>query len=158
MGLSFGEIVVLAIVALIVIGPKDLPKILRTAGRMIGGVKRAVSDIRRETGLDEVLRGDFEDLVRLADHIERMEEPKRAEPQQLELPNVDDSAVRREREYPTLGADAYGMLPEDSAVYGDLPAWAGDDEGVVKPPGAPPEGAVAAAVGPASPHDEEAHA
>ena len=73
MGLSFGEILVLAILALVVIGPKDLPKLLRTAGRIIGKAKRAVADVRRDTGLDEVLRGDFQDLERLADHIESVD-------------------------------------------------------------------------------------
>jgi sec-independent protein translocase protein TatB len=118
-GFSFGELVVLAILALIVVGPKDLPKILRTAGRTIGQIKRVVSDVRRETGLEEVLRGDFKDLERLADHIERMDDDK-PEPAQLELPNIEDERARREREYPRIGADAYGMLAEDAPVYGEL--------------------------------------
>lgn len=133
MGLSFGEILVLAIVALIVIGPKDLPRLLRTAGRTIGTVKRALTDIRKETGLDDVLRGDFEDLERLADHIERMdgfEAKKKDEPEQLSLPNIEDAAARREREFPRIGADAMGMLPEDTQVYADLPRVAAP-EGVV---------------------------
>lgn len=120
MGFSFGELVVLAVLALIVIGPKDLPKLLRTAGRTIGQIKRVVTDVRRETGLDEVLRGDFEDLVRLADHIERIDETKE-EPAQLDLPNIEDEHARREREYPRIGPDSYGMLSEDAPVYGDLP-------------------------------------
>jgi sec-independent protein translocase protein TatB len=115
-GFSFGELVVLAVIALIVVGPKDLPKILRTAGRTIGSIRRLVSDVRRETGLDEVLRGDFQDLERLADHIERLDVPKRPEA----LDSEEDLGARREREYPRIGADAYGMLPEDAPVYGDL--------------------------------------
>lgn len=113
----------LALVALIVIGPKDLPKILRTAGRTIGSIKRLVSDVRRETGLDEVLRGDFEDLARLADHIERIDDSgQAARPAKLSGPNAEELLARREREYPRIGADAYGLLPEDSSVYGDLGA------------------------------------
>lgn len=118
MGFSFGELVVLALVALIVIGPKDLPKILRTAGRTIGSLKRLVSDVRRETGLDEVLRGDFQDLERLADHIERLDRVE--EPSKPSLPSSEDLEARREREWPLIGADNYGMLPEDSMVYADL--------------------------------------
>jgi sec-independent protein translocase protein TatB len=121
-GFSFGELVVLAILALIVIGPKDLPKLLRSAGRVIGTVKRTVADVRRETGLDEVLRGDFRDLERLADHIERLDAPAKEEPEQLSLPNIEDQKARREREYPRIGADAHGLLPEDAPVYGDLAA------------------------------------
>jgi sec-independent protein translocase protein TatB len=128
-GFSFGELVLIALLALIVIGPKDLPKLLRTAGRTIGQIKRVVSDVRRETGLDEVLRGDFEDLVRLADHIESMDGGKKADPQ-LELPNLEDEKIRREREYPRIGPDNYGMLAEDSLVYSDLPTYAAP-EGVI---------------------------
>lgn len=121
MGFSFGELVVLALVALIVIGPKDLPKMLRAAGRTIGSLKRLVSDVRRETGLDEVLRGDFQDLERLADHIERLDDGKPEESaEKLSLPNVEDEKARREREYPRIGADSYALLPEDAPVYGEL--------------------------------------
>ncbi len=126
-GFSFGELVFIALVALIVIGPKDLPRILRAAGKTIGTIKRTISEVRRETGLDEVLRGNFEDLERLADHIERMEVDVEKEPKQLVLPNVDVQAeknARREREYPRLGADSYGLLPEDSQVYPELDAYA----------------------------------
>lgn len=139
MGFSFGELVVLAVLALIVIGPKDLPKLLRTAGRTIGQIKRVVTDVRRETGLDEVLRGDFEDLVRLADHIERIDETKE-EPAQLDLPNIEDEQARREREYPRIGPDSYGMLSEDAPVYGDLPAHDAQQE---LPKIVTPEGIVA---------------
>lgn len=142
MGFSFGELVVLALLALIVIGPKDLPKLLRTAGRTIGQIKRVVSDVRRETGLEEVLRGDFEDLVRLADHIENMEGSKKHEPEQLELPNIEDAKARREREYPVIGPDSYGMLPEDAMVYSDLPTYASPEEEVA-PKISVPEGVVA---------------
>lgn len=141
MGFSFGELVVLAVLALIVIGPKDLPKLLRTAGRTIGQIKRVVSDVRKETGLDEVLRGDFEDLVRLADHIERLDETKE-EPAQLDLPNIEDEKARREREYPRIGADNYGMLAEDAPVYGDLPSYSAEEQPAL-PKVEAPEGVIA---------------
>ena len=117
MGLSFGEIVVLAVVALVVIGPKDLPRLLRSAGRMIGQAKRAISDVKRETGLDEVLRGDFQDLERLADHIEDLR-PYRGDAVDKRLAVGDDEAFRA-REYPQIGADSTGLLPEDADVYVD---------------------------------------
>jgi sec-independent protein translocase protein TatB len=143
LGFSFGELVVLAVLALIVIGPKDLPKLLRTAGRTIGQIKRVVSDVRKETGLDEVLRGDFEDLVRLADHIERIDEThKKEEPEQLSIPNLEDEKMRREREYPRIGPDNYAMLSEDAPVYGDLPTYASEEElpKVVTPEGVVSQG------------------
>jgi sec-independent protein translocase protein TatB len=58
---SWSEIFVIALVALVVIGPKDLPKVLRTVGQWIGKAKRVsyefkrhVDDMVRESELDEV--------------------------------------------------------------------------------------------------------
>jgi sec-independent protein translocase protein TatB len=136
MGLSFGEIVVLAVVALVVIGPKDLPRLLRSAGRMIGQAKRAISDVKRETGLDEVLRGDFRDLERLADHIEDLGPYRGDEEKRLVQ---GDAEAFRAREYPVIGADSTGLLPEDSDVYVDAQTFSPADGNELPPdsPGAP---------------------
>ncbi|MFO1090091.1 MAG: Sec-independent protein translocase protein TatB [Hyphomicrobiales bacterium] len=62
-GVGYSEIMVVAIVALIVIGPKDLPKVLRTIGQMTAGLRRMAGEFQRhlddamkEAGLDEVKR------------------------------------------------------------------------------------------------------
>lgn len=58
--IGFSEIVVIAVVALIVIGPERLPKTARTLGLLFGRLQRYVNDVkadlRREMELDE-LRG-----------------------------------------------------------------------------------------------------
>ena len=55
---GFSEMVVVAIVALIVIGPERLPKVARTLGHLFGRMQRYVndvkSDISREMELDEL--------------------------------------------------------------------------------------------------------
>ena len=48
------ELLVIVIVAILVIGPKDMPKALRTAGRWIGKMRRMSGHFR--AGLDEVVR------------------------------------------------------------------------------------------------------
>ncbi len=59
--MSWGEVMVIGAVALIVIGPKDLPKALRTLGNMTGKVRRMASefqsqfnDAMREAELDDI--------------------------------------------------------------------------------------------------------
>ena len=56
--IGFSEIVVIAIVALIVIGPERLPKAARTLGHLFGRLQRYVSDVKadisREMELDEL--------------------------------------------------------------------------------------------------------
>jgi len=48
------ELLVIVIVAIVVIGPKDLPLALRTAGRWIGKVRRVSGHFR--TGIESMIR------------------------------------------------------------------------------------------------------
>jgi sec-independent protein translocase protein TatB len=59
--ISWSELLILGIVTLIFVGPKDLPVFMRTIGRYAGAVKRQVGDFRaqfevaiREAELDQV--------------------------------------------------------------------------------------------------------
>jgi sec-independent protein translocase protein TatB len=56
--IAFSEIIVIAVVALVVIGPERLPKVARTLGHMFGRLQRYVNevkaDINREMELDEL--------------------------------------------------------------------------------------------------------
>src|SRR5689334_4415735 len=58
--IGFSEIVVIAVVALIVLGPERLPKTARTLGHLFGRLQRYVNevkaDINREMELDELKR------------------------------------------------------------------------------------------------------
>jgi sec-independent protein translocase protein TatB len=55
---SFGELLVIAIVALVVIGPEKLPKVARTMGLLAGRMQRYVgairADISRELQMQEL--------------------------------------------------------------------------------------------------------
>jgi sec-independent protein translocase protein TatB len=68
--IGFSELLVIAVVALIVIGPERLPKVARTLGAMLGRMQRYVndvkSDIQREMELDELkkLQASVEDSAR----------------------------------------------------------------------------------------------
>ena len=49
------EILIIVVVALLVIGPKDFPVVLRKVGNWIGSTKRYFSDIQRKvTELDNI--------------------------------------------------------------------------------------------------------
>jgi len=61
--IGWSEIAIITTVAIIVIGPKDLPKVLRTVGQWIGKAKAmarefqsSVDEVIRETELDEVTK------------------------------------------------------------------------------------------------------
>jgi sec-independent protein translocase protein TatB len=57
-GIDFSELMVIAVVALIVIGPEHLPKVARTAGHLWGRLQRYVSsvkaDMSREMALEDL--------------------------------------------------------------------------------------------------------
>lgn len=66
--IGWTELLVIAVVAIIVVGPKDLPAMLRTLGRYAGKVRRTASEFRsqfdealRESELDE-LRSTMRDM------------------------------------------------------------------------------------------------
>ena len=59
--IGFQELLVIVIVAVLVIGPKELPLALRTAGRWIGKVRKVSAHFR--TGLDAMVReAELEDM------------------------------------------------------------------------------------------------
>jgi len=77
---AFSELVVIAIVALIVIGPEKLPKVVRMLGLLVGRLQRYVanmkSDIEREM--------QFEDLQKLQQEIKQGVEEVQASVREVE--------------------------------------------------------------------------
>jgi sec-independent protein translocase protein TatB len=60
-GIGYTELVVVAIIAVIVIGPKDLPKVLRAFGKTMGKMRGMAREFQghldqamREAGVDEI--------------------------------------------------------------------------------------------------------
>jgi sec-independent protein translocase protein TatB len=161
-GFSLTELIVVIVVALVVIGPKDLPKMLRKLGQYAGKLRRMASELRAQSGIDEALRTEG-----LADDIAEIRKLARGELDAVQRAAVVDSAtstssgtrppeiagyrddffVVRDREYPRDGADSYGALPDNAIVYAQgLPKskWArdplyvlGDPNGVVPEPEPP---------------------
>lgn len=62
---SFAELVVVGIVALVVIGPEKLPAVARTAGYFIGRARRYVERVKHELR-EEV---EFDDLRKLKNSV-----------------------------------------------------------------------------------------
>ena len=68
--IGFGEIFIIAVVALIVIGPERLPQVARTLGHLFGRMQRYVNDVKadisREMELDELrkLQSSVEEAAR----------------------------------------------------------------------------------------------
>lgn len=61
--IGWSELILIGVVALIVVGPKDLPEMFRTLGRftakartMARDFSKAMEDVAKETGVDDVAR------------------------------------------------------------------------------------------------------
>jgi len=109
--------------AMVVIGPRDLPKVLRKAGQWAGKIRRTAAELRAQSGIDDILRAeglsdDIAEIRKLArGEIEGVMRAARANP--FETPALDEIRVERDREYPREGADSYGALPDSAIVYAD---------------------------------------
>lgn len=57
-GIGFSEMLIIAVVLLIAVGPRQLPQMMKTVGKGIRDIRRAADDLRRSTGIDELLRDD----------------------------------------------------------------------------------------------------
>ena len=67
---GFSELIVIALVALIVIGPERLPRVARTVGALLGRAQRYVNDVKadiqREVDLEELktIQSTFQDAAK----------------------------------------------------------------------------------------------
>lgn len=137
--MSLGEIVLLLLVGIIVVGPRNLPTMMRTAGQWVGRLRRMTMDLRTQSGIDDILRKEG-----LDEHIHQLRSlsrlnvvesliapvagsPSPASPyaagsastssQSEQRTDWNRAEPLREREYPTIGCDAAGALPDDAVTY-----------------------------------------
>ncbi|MCC7168199.1 MAG: twin-arginine translocase subunit TatB [Rhodospirillales bacterium] len=68
LGLSWSELLVIGVVALIVIGPKDLPKVLRLMGQMTRKAKNLAGEFQK--GIDDMVReAELEDMRKKVEEL-----------------------------------------------------------------------------------------
>ena len=106
--MSWGEVMVIGAVALIVIGPKDLPRVMRTVGYWVG----------RARGMARHFRSGIDSMIREAE-LEEMEKKWKAENERIM------------REYPALPpVDGVEPLAAAPSTEGEAEA----DGATVSPP------------------------
>jgi sec-independent protein translocase protein TatB len=131
-GISFSELLLVGLVALLVLGPERLPGAARTAGLWVGRLKRSFNaikqEVEREIGADEIRRQLHNE------HILSLEEEARKimQPQQPPAPHVVQPIVQPETlpaSEPVMGA---APSPAPSADIG--PAAPAESASVSPPP------------------------
>ena len=114
-GIGLPELFLIGLVALIVVGPGDLPKTLRAIGRAVREFQRATRELRQEAGFDEVV----EEVTRpLREGLSGIEEEVRSSVDDAKRTlTLEEEPVDMAMEYPEGGPDDFGALPEGAAVY-----------------------------------------
>lgn len=67
--IGFSELVAISLIALIVLGPKRLPEVARTAGRWMGQLRRFVADVKQDIDR-EVQTEDLAELRKLKQELD----------------------------------------------------------------------------------------
>ena len=103
--IAWSELLVIIVVALVVVGPKDLPRLMRTAGQWAGRARAMADQFRRS----------FDDIARQSELDEL-----RAEVNRLQQHAIDPQAEIETAMYPTgnplsIGNDDVSPLPAPSA-------------------------------------------
>ena len=52
--IGFSELIVVLLIAFLVVGPKDLPKVARWLGCMVKKLKQLIREVKQETGWDDL--------------------------------------------------------------------------------------------------------
>ena len=113
--IGFSELMVIAVVALIVIGPERLPKVARAAGHLFGRMQRYVndvkSDISREMALDDLrkLQASMQDTARSIEQSVS-QEMQSAETEMNKIGN-DAQAALNEPDQPAAAPSASAGKP-----------------------------------------------
>ena len=114
--IGWSELVIIGVVALVVVGPKELPSLLRTTGQWVGKARRMAADFQgqineaiREAELDDVKKS-VEDLRSLS--------PTKLITDQLTAIGDEVKAVgaTAENEFAKLGAGHFATMPGEAGA------------------------------------------
>ena len=94
-GIDSAELLIIAVVALVVIGPKDLPRVMRTIGNFVGRARGMARHFR--SGIDSMIReAELEDMEKQwksnNDRIMREHPPTTADTDWGQAPEADAAA------------------------------------------------------------------
>lgn len=122
LSIGLSEILIIAVVAILVVGPERLPKVMRQLGRWYGQLRRSADELRRAFVLEADRQDAEERYAKLRERRERaaearkraMEQNAGTVDQQTDLPPPDPSKIDREVRVAPEPADADAEAPEPS--------------------------------------------
>ncbi|WP_237067821.1 Sec-independent protein translocase protein TatB [Microbulbifer guangxiensis] len=131
--IGFFELLLVAVVGLLVVGPERLPDAVRTTARWWSGLKRTLHNAReeleREVGADDIRRELHNERI-----LRELEESRRELEASVREPLAESQPKGEEIELPeTSRAEASDYLPEDERQMGDSEHLPEDEEELEDP-------------------------
>src|SRR5262245_33917224 len=106
--IAWSELLVIIVVALVVVGPKDLPRLMRTAGQWAGRARAMADQFRRS----------FDDIARQSELDELRAEVNRLQ----QTPMIDPQAEIETAMYPTGRPPDLSLSNDDVSPLPQAPA------------------------------------
>jgi sec-independent protein translocase protein TatB len=134
-GFGFGEMMILGVVLLVVVGPRELPSLLRSVGGWVTKLRSMSRELREQSGIDDIIHDEglkddlqairslskgrvVDDFVRDAmkpnERRRPAARPTDASDEIAALDEPDGEAPPRHQEYPASGCDDYGAASDDA--------------------------------------------
>lgn len=140
---SFLELLVIAVIALVVLGPERLPGFVRTVGLMIGRMKRGFADVRaqveREIGADEIRQQLHNEKIMASLEKQRDSgQPDAGKPASNVKRNSNQNVTPDPQTTDALSGEQVGLAPAEHASTKDHPDTSGDPNDPAAEPQTPP--------------------
>ena len=87
--IGFSELIIVLLIAFLVVGPKDLPRVARWLGRMVRRAKQLIRELKEEVGWNEMMaetadvRRDIDDAMKDADISQELKDARKELQQNL---------------------------------------------------------------------------
>ena len=149
---GFWELAIIAVIALLVIGPERLPKAARTAGLWVGRARRMVTDVKADIDR-EIREGDLAELKKAGEELKKTQSAVESAGAQIiedselgELKKTGEELKAAKSEFETVGeelktakseAESFGTNLADSSSMS--PVGESIESGTPRPPADPSE-------------------
>jgi sec-independent protein translocase protein TatB len=109
LGLDFSELLIIGVVALVVVGPKELPQLMRTVGQWVGKARRMATEFQGQ--MNEAIReAELDDVKKHVDDLRSLS-PKALLAEQFSSVTRTLDEVKRDTEAEMAGIEAGVSAP-----------------------------------------------
>lgn len=98
---AWGEILIIVVAALVLIGPKEMPEVLRACGKMVQKLRRLSAGIRQEIN-KYIHEGEFEEYQKQVNVLGMMSESKKGKNKDQKKQSTKKKKVSKTKKSSTI--------------------------------------------------------